>query len=155
LDEIKGGREGPTPAGAVSLDLPEPSAAVDEAQRAFSKARFLTAKCQGQTEIDLAAPAPTIRSEHHGNIEYRRLSRERGGRNFDELDKGLPERRLTVRERARLQTFPDDFEFVFNGPGGSLSADAAYKLIGNAVPPLLAYHLAKRLETAWPLFFGG
>jgi DNA (cytosine-5)-methyltransferase 1 len=54
----------------------------------------------------------------------------------------LPERRLSVRECARLQTFPDDYAFVSE----KLGASEAYKLIGNAVPPLLAYHIAKKLE---------
>ncbi len=44
-------------------------------------------------------------------------------------------RSITVREAARLQTFDDDFAF------GS-SATAAYKMIGNAVPPLFAKKLA-------------
>lgn len=48
-------------------------------------------------------------------------------------------RRLTVRECARLQSFPDDFIFF-----GSLSSQ--YKMVGNAVPPLMAYHLGKKLE---------
>jgi DNA (cytosine-5)-methyltransferase 1 len=39
-------------------------------------------------------------------------------------------KRITTRESARLQSFPDDF--VFLGP-----KTARYKLIGNAVPPLL------------------
>ena len=45
-------------------------------------------------------------------------------------------RRLLIREAARLQSFPDWFEF--SGTDGS-----QLQQIGNAVPPLLAYHLAK------------
>ena len=45
-------------------------------------------------------------------------------------------RRLSVREVARIQTFPDDFEFC-----GSNSA--SYRQIGNAVPVLMAYNIAK------------
>ena len=47
-------------------------------------------------------------------------------------------RPFTVREVARLQTFPDSFEFARHGVG----RDDAYRLIGNAVPPLLAKALA-------------
>lgn len=47
-------------------------------------------------------------------------------------------RPLTIRECARLQTFPDDFIFMGNG------ADQM-QLIGNAVPPLLAEHIARCL----------
>lgn len=44
-------------------------------------------------------------------------------------------RRLLAREAARLQSFPDWFEFT----GGETSV---YNQIGNAVPPLFAWHLA-------------
>lgn len=44
-------------------------------------------------------------------------------------------RRLTVRECARIQTFPDDFEFV-----GSVTS--MFRQIGNAVPPLFSTLLA-------------
>ncbi|MGI5246644.1 DNA cytosine methyltransferase [Dactylosporangium sp. CA-139066] len=44
-------------------------------------------------------------------------------------------RTITVREAARLQTFPDSFRFA--GP-----PSAAFRQIGNAVPPLLGEHLA-------------
>lgn len=45
-------------------------------------------------------------------------------------------RGITVREAARLQSFPDDFFF-------DCSMGDAFKQIGNAVPPLLAYGVAK------------
>lgn len=47
-------------------------------------------------------------------------------------------RRLTVRECARLQTFPDSFTFGF-------SATTNVMQIGNAVPPLLAHHVARSI----------
>ncbi len=125
----------------------------DLSQMKYSKAKFLR-KGQGQIEINLEGLSPTIRAEHHGNIEYRRLSVELGGKYLDELNKGKIMRRLTVRECARLQTFPDNFEFVRDKKSGySLSASQGYKLIGNAVPPLLAYHIAKRLEYLWDSLF--
>ncbi len=56
-------------------------------------------------------------------------------------------RPFTVREYARIQTFPDDWEF-------QASISSQYKQIGNAVPPLLASVFAqKRLyKPPIPLF---
>lgn len=48
-------------------------------------------------------------------------------------------RRLTVRECARLQTFPDDFEFVYT------KVDNGYKMVGNAVPVEMAKIIAERI----------
>ena len=113
------------------------------------------AHCQGQTEVKLDSVGPTIRSEHHGNIEYRRLSKEHGGLHTEELSAGLLERRLTIRECARLQTFPDNYQFIQNATAEykGVSASDAYKIIGNAVPCVLAYHIAKNIESKWKLYF--
>ena len=58
-----------------------------------------------------------------------------GGRSH--LHPSIP-RTLSVRECARLQTFPDDFEF--QGRTGR-----QFTQVGNAVPPLLAFHLARSM----------
>lgn len=137
------------------VDLEEPDRTQDLAQKKYSKAKYMGKHCQGQTEIKLDAVGPTIRSEHHGNIEYRRLSIEHGGKNEEELQKGLKERRLTVRECARIQTFPDEYQFILKktSENKSVSASEAYKIIGNAVPCVLAYNIAKNIESKWEIYF--
>ena len=49
-------------------------------------------------------------------------------------------RRLSVRECARIQTFPDSFKFIYN------NIQDGYKMVGNAVPPRLAYHIALSID---------
>lgn len=66
---------------------------------------------------------PTIRAEHHGNIEFHWNG----------------SRRLSAREAARIQSFPDNFIFY-------PSTSSAYKQVGNAVPPVLAWHLAQSVK---------
>ena len=51
----------------------------------------------------------------------------------------LENRRYSVREIARFQSFPDSFKFLGD------SIPKKYKMIGNAVPPRLAYHIANSL----------
>ncbi|MEZ5346580.1 MAG: DNA cytosine methyltransferase [Pyrinomonadaceae bacterium] len=50
-------------------------------------------------------------------------------------------RRLSVRECARIQTFPDTFDFYYD------YVSSGYKMIGNAVPVNLAKHLALSIKT--------
>ena len=78
---------------------------------------------QGNSTVSADRPGPTMRTEHHGNIEYHWNGK----------------RRLSAREAARIQSFPDDFIFY-------PSTSSAYKQIGNAVPPVLAWHVAKSVE---------
>jgi len=78
---------------------------------------------QGNSTINKNKIAPTMRAEHHGNIEWHWNTK----------------RRLSAREAARIQTFPDDFIFY-------PSTSSAYKQIGNAVPPVFGWHIAKAVE---------
>ena len=80
-------------------------------------------KGQGNSVVSADKPGPTMRTEHHGNIEYHWNGK----------------RRLSAREAARIQSFPDDFVFY-------PSTSSAYKQIGNAVPPVLAWHVATAIE---------
>lgn len=50
-------------------------------------------------------------------------------------------RRMTIREVARIQGFPDDFKFIYE------KTDDAYKMIGNAVPVNLAYEIAVAIKS--------
>ncbi len=58
---------------------------------------------------------------------------------FDNNTKN-PYRRLSVRECARIQSFPDDFIFYYD------SISNGYKMVGNAVPVNLAYHMATKIK---------
>jgi DNA (cytosine-5)-methyltransferase 1 len=88
----------------------------------WSKAKMF-AGTQGNTIINPDSIGPTMRAEHHGNIEW----------HWNKV------RRLSAREAARIQTFPDDFVFY-------PSTSSAYKQIGNAVPPVLGWNIAKSVE---------
>lgn len=51
-------------------------------------------------------------------------------------------RRMTVREVARVQSFPDDYIFIYD------DINMGYKMIGNAVPVNLAYHVAMSIRAS-------
>lgn len=99
-----------------------------------SHAKFYPGKkMQGNNQIDADRPSPTIRANHHGNIEAHYRSDPRF-KDPKKDPKGW--RRLDIRECARLQSFPDDFNF-------DTSTSSAYVAIGNAVPPVMAWNIAR------------
>jgi DNA (cytosine-5)-methyltransferase 1 len=88
----------------------------------YSKAKLFPGT-QGNSVTKADRPGPTMRAEHHGNIEFHYK---------------LP-RRLSAREAARIQSFPDDFAFV-------QSTTDAYRQVGNAVAPIFGWHLAQSIK---------
>tara|TARA_B110000444_G_C18475330_1_gene426677 strand:- start:48 stop:638 length:591 start_codon:yes stop_codon:yes gene_type:complete len=121
--------------------LKEPDITDDISQMVYSKAKKLE-KGQGQTEINLESFAPTMRAEHHGNIEFRRHNDSKINN-----EKNMYERRLTVREAGLIQTFPP--KYIFNDKKNM----TAYKYIGNAVPPLLGYIIADKINELYKRHF--
>jgi len=85
----------------------------------------------GHTGSLLDEPAKTLKAGQHGVP---------GGENMMVMDNGAV-RYFTVREAARLQTFPDDYSF--QGAWG-----AAMRQLGNAVPVSLAEIMARSVATA-------
>ena len=122
--------------------LQEPDITNDISQMVYSKAKKLE-KGQGQTEINLDSFAPTMRAEHHGNIEFRRHANSQININ----EKHMTERRLTVREAGLIQTFPPHHIFSIK------KNMVAYKYIGNAVPPLLGYLIAHKVNDLFESHF--
>jgi len=92
-------------------------------ENSHSWSRAAASPDQGSRKLRKDAPATTIRAEHHGNTQWHYSL----------------ERRISLREAARLQSFPDDFVF----PSGMRETE---RQIGNAVPPVLAWHIASALR---------
>jgi DNA (cytosine-5)-methyltransferase 1 len=78
---------------------------------------------QGNRRLKADKPSHTIRAECHGNIQF-----------HYKLD-----RRISMREAARFQSFPDDFVFMSK-------LRETERQIGNAVPPVLAWHIASAVR---------
>lgn len=79
---------------------------------------------QGNRRLIADRPGYTIRAECHGNIQFHY---------------SLP-RRISMREAARIQSFPDSFLFP-------CKLRETERQIGNAVPPVLAWHVANAVKS--------
>jgi DNA (cytosine-5)-methyltransferase 1 len=88
----------------------------------FAASRAKKGNGQGDEKSIAGLPAYTVRANAKSRVQF-----------HYKLD-----RRLTVRECARLQTFPDGFELPH-------SATANIMQIGNAVPPVLGHNVAKSI----------
>lgn len=113
--------------GKNLLDVWETHGAV---QRGNPKEKSKVKFSQNNLRLVANKPAPTIAASFQSNFIHPHLNR-----NF------------TAREGARFQSFPDDF--IFEGMRTKMSWEkglSQYQQIGNAVPPLMAYEIAKTIK---------
>lgn len=120
---------------------------VSTATREVAKARFAALK-EGQNFHDLGSDLKTTYSnaDRTQNTIYMRLKYDDPSGTVVNVRKSMwvhPEldRAISIREAARLQTFPDTF--IFEG-----SKDSQYQQVGNAVPPFLSNAIARSLVKA-------
>lgn len=89
--------------------------------KAWNEQAFTVQASGRQCQLHPQAP----KMEKHGANDYRFVT-----------GKEALYRRMTIREVARVQGFPDNFKFIYT------NTNDAYKMIGNAVPVNLAYEIA-------------
>lgn len=104
--------------------IPDPDQPNDLPNHEYSKYKLNFNGYLGHRQLDPEKPAPTVtaRGDNKGGVVI--------------LPHPNAERRMSCRELARIQSFPLDYEFY-----GKRSS--VYRQIGNAVPPLLGYAVAK------------
>ncbi len=107
-------------------DIPEPETNHNLPNHIYSKYRITNRNFTGNRTTDPNKPSPTI------------LARGNGKGGVCAIPHPLNHRRMSVRESAIIQTFPNNFEFF-----GSMSS--MYRQIGNAVPVQFGKYLGEEL----------
>ena len=112
--------------GQLAFEVPENAAFLTPAMDEYIAKYEAASKCKNPRDLHLDRPARTLtcRNLAGATSDMHRIKLSDGRR-----------RRITVREAARLQSFPDWFEFCG-------SEESQFTQIGNAVPPLFSYALA-------------
>lgn len=108
-------------------ELPDPDSENNVPNHTYSKYKLNINGYIGHRLLDPDKPAPTVtaRGDNRGGVVI--LPHPNG------------QRRMSCRELASVQSFPVDYEFAGNN-------SSIYRQIGNAVPPLLAYSVAKQFN---------
>ncbi|KYC41255.1 DNA cytosine methyltransferase [Scytonema hofmannii PCC 7110] len=117
--------------GELAYSVPHNSRFLTPSMDEYIKKYEIASKCIKPRDVHLDIPSRTV------------TCRNLCGATSDMLRIRLPDgrrRRLTVREGARLQSFPDWFEFQG-------FENSQFNQIGNAVPPILAKALARSVKT--------
>lgn len=106
-------------------NIPDPDGNHSLLNHTYSKFKLKFNGYIGNRRIEPTKPAPTVtaRGDSKGGVVV--------------LHHPNNKRRMSARELAVIQSFPSDFEFI--GTNSSV-----YRQIGNAVPPLMAFHIAKQ-----------
>lgn len=106
--------------------IPEPGLEIDLPNHEYSKYKVTNRNFTGHRTTDPDRPSPTI------------LARGNGGGGVCAIQHPLNHRRMSIREQAAIQTFPDSFTFY-----GKLNS--AYRQVGNAVPVAFGKSLGEAL----------
>lgn len=113
--------------GEALAHVSEPEDAPEIPNHVYSKYKVTNRNFTGHRTTDSTKPSPTI------------LARGNGKGGVCAIQHPKNHRRMSIREQAIIQTFPEDFEFI-----GSMNS--CYRQVGNAVPVLFGKHLGDILN---------